>query len=423
MRKQLSDFLMLNVSDEVVNVNANDLKTSVQIVDGLVQTGIVNQPTQEIVPAYKAKLFLSTKEFEKPFSFLTIKSLNDNKHIFTDILNFENFQPMNVYNFENRLYTSFYDILIDKNALDNDNLSYAVESNIDDPIYESNLVFESITDTKSQLPTLNFDLKIDDYNFILIKPKSFNNSESFQHALERTYGDNEYYNDIKIVYHVNCINQHGTNIIYTISNNIDKFGDVSFAPDLRPIVDSVDDLPVKIIVTMEIHIDDLLLTRTNSLFLNHRIRVANEVINNLPITDLVTKEIVEKVEIVNQKIVDLPDNVDPVFDVLKMNTPIFGSILTFDVDIDKFKNNKHLTFESIKNINLPPDSKLALKLNDETIYGYYTSNHVVYFNTTEFAEDYSVDDQFEIILFNNLNGESQIQTLANGTLTNKNKQN
>lgn len=453
---QLDDYLLLNF----IETENKDFKTSTQFGNVYYKENSSNfswikvdanddnylKINDNVTPslvnrlAYKCRLYISTKELKTRFVYLMLRNeeTKGSEILFSELIDLHTAIPTQVINYNNKLYTSYIEIYIPKEEWDNNNNIYATINNVS---YEINntlftvnvggggsknsnnvywqyndLKFESFVNTEILNPFVDFEMEFDDDNFIMLKPVLTNKSQSVKSYIIDKYNSTGFYSKVSLYYDLRFINKQGTTVSYRISNLDDNFEPIHTMINTKStsLVTDTNNLPLTVFCTMYIEIDNLTLKRENSLQINHGVRTANEVVNKINVANLIGKSVVEKIDVVNQKIVSTPSDKEPIKDIVKLNTPVFGNVIK-GVDKKLSSGNNKISFKELENFNLAPNSKIYLKVRNESIIGYYTNNKTVYFDINEFKTvEPEADMKFEIQLITDFNGEPKLQSILVG---------
>lgn len=443
---KLSDFLLLNVIEtEIKSFKKLDTSTGIYYFDDSDFSKIVlnsNQnyvnytnliETEENLDSLKCRLLISTKQLQTRFVYLTIKSTENNNFLFSKLIDLSTSTPIQVYNFENVLYTGYIDIFIPRELFELNNNIYGIIKDVllyFDDLIDQNFVLKDIYDLESEaisVPNMqnnlvNFNLSINENKFIKIEPFVDVQGISLEKYLQDTYNSGGIISNIEIYYLINIINQQGTNETYQINNYLDNYSEINVMFDSSNLVSAISDLPLNIYATMVIKIDNLTITREKSINLNHSFRTPNEVVDNLPIENLISKVIVDRVEVINQDRITTPDSKETLKEIVKLPIPIWtNNIKTLNVELINISNKNQLIFDYLKTFNLNSEDKIYLTTDSEEtgkqiISGYYTENKIIYFNTNEFHNKINVGNKYYVELQTKFNGEDKIQKLIEGEI-------
>ena len=336
--------------------------------------------------------------------------------------------PMQIVNHKNTLYTTSVTFYLPYDLV-NDNLQFYINNNvyidnenivIDNktstgltPLNPNNISYENLKSDIINDANVDVDLKINDNKFLEITPKCLVVNKTIEQYLLETFDIEGYVPEISLKYQINFVNSSGTYDRITVSNDDDIYGKIKLMIDTAGyLVTSINDLPLTIFVVMVIEIDKFKIHRESKINYNYILKNPNTIIDSLELSDLTSKQIVEKVVVVNQDIVQTPSSNDPVIKLLKMETPIFTNILTENVNLNDFIG--YIKFTSLIGINIDNNIKVVLNINDEMVYAIndVNDNTKLIFNVNSLSVTPSVNDEYKILLINdnpsNMSDNTQI---------------
>lgn len=382
----------------------------------------------------KCRLYFSSEiDVESAGFFLSIRDRNNN--YVTSVHGFySDSKPMQVFNHKNTLYTTYFDLMLPYDLLD-ENLQFYVNNNIyvnqdgflvDNSVQFSNIInpaileYESLkTDIISDV-NVGVNLEINSNKFLQITPYCIKPNKTIKQYLLETLNIEGFIPEISLKYEVNFINANGTFQRFTVSNLDDIYGTLKIMIDTSDyLVNDINDLPITIYVTMIIELDNFKIHREAQINYNYILTNPNEIVDSLNIANLTSKEVIEKVNVVNQEIVQTPNHNDPIISVVKMETPVYTNILTENIKIDDF--NGYLKFSSLGGININNNNSVVMFINGEMLKGTKsetTSSKDLIFNVNNLKNTPKPDTEFKVMLINNepSNLNEKTQTILVGKI-------
>lgn len=440
---KLNKSTLLVIGEDLDNINYR-LKTvdtsKYTMVDAVTYNNVNHDVDGSKYIKYDGSDTLTTGQFIKASLFFSSEIDVNSEGFFFNLIDrdgnilisaFEKYQytvPMQIINIKNTLYTTRFDFWLPYNLL-TDNLQFHINNNVYmnmaneiidntatiDGVFISkvNLSYENLVSDIINDANINVKLSINDNKFLVIEPISLVTNKTIQQYLYELFKLSDYVPEIFIRYQVNFINQHGTYEKITISNDDNIYGKIKMMIDVNDmLVDSIDDLPLTINVVMITEIDNFKIHRDATITYNYILKNPNEIVNNIDISSLVRNEIVDKVNVVNQTIVQTPAYRDPTISVVKMETPIFTNQLVEDVKLADFSGYiKFVTLDNI-NIGLTDDNKikLTLRIDGKLIDAEYENNNNVIFNVDSLDKTPQVNTEFQVLLINNNQSNLQEKT-------------
>jgi len=330
-------------------------------IDKLTMTNELQQNgTVEMKDVVKSKLFLTTNvglNYGGLFLFIVNET---NNVVYSKYLAYQNAKHINTFNYNNVLYATYFDIEI-PNDLINENLRYYINTKLDFDgkyMHDDNnevLTYNTVSSNLQSLQTnviysqfIDIDVKINERKFLEITPKSLMPDKTIKQYILEMLGIEDYLPTISLKYIISFMNSEGTVQRYEVSNVDSIYNTIGFMIDTFNLVGyDLSKLPIIIQVTMIIDVDGFKISRTKSLTYQYFIENPNSLTNTISFIPFLRVITAKEFDVVNQNIIEIPDDNDPVVEVIPIDNNIFIEKLNENAKLDDFKG--YINFENTEN--------------------------------------------------------------------------